>query len=183
MAHRRTHGLFPGIPLCAPITCCLIACCLVGCASTHGVARVSQPSPAAPRPSALRSTSPGLPSAPPTAPPTVAPSPPTSPVAALPSFADSLAVSCAGYPTPGQVITLLRTQQVIARSVAVTVDDGPLCAGDWQFTALSVAGLGSLQIISQGRPERLKLITAGTAVCTPLVRTQAPPGIISVARC
>ena len=58
-----------------------------------------------------------------------------------------------------------------------------LCAADWQFTVVTETGREPLQVVTRGTPDSLSLVTAGTYVCTPTVRTQAPVGIISVAHC
>jgi hypothetical protein len=102
---------------------------------------------------------------------------------ALPSFPDGYAVSCAGYPAVSRVIALLRGKQVIGRSASVTATVGPLCAGGWQYTVLAESGREPLQVVTQGKPASLVLVTAGTDVCTPLVRTQAPAGILAVVHC
>ena len=67
-------------------------------------------------------------------------------------------------------------------SIATTTI-GPLCSGDWQYTALDVPGTGLLQVLTRGPSGALRLVTAGTDVCTATVRAQAPPGIRTVARC
>jgi hypothetical protein len=92
-------------------------------------------------------------------------------------------VSCAGYPAAARVIALLRGKQVIGRSAKVGASVGPLCAGGWQYTVLTESGREPLQVVTQGAPASLVLITAGTDVCTPMVRTQAPAGILAVVHC
>jgi hypothetical protein len=109
------------------------------------------------------------------------PSPTASPSAA--GFPTDYAVPCAGRPTPDQVIALLRTAKVVPATAVATVTTGPLCSGTWQYTALDVAGLGPLQAVTRGTPPVLELVTAGTDICTPTVKSEAPAGITTLARC
>jgi hypothetical protein len=111
------------------------------------------------------------------------PSPARPSVSPSLSFPPGYAVSCAGHPQASRVISLLRNRQIIGRSASVVASVGPLCASDWQYTVVNEVGHEPLQVITRGRPTALTLITAGTDVCTPLVRTQAPPGILTVAHC
>jgi hypothetical protein len=46
-----------------------------------------------------------------------------------------------------------------------------------------MAGREPLQVVTQGAPNALQLVTAGTEVCSVPVRTQAPSGILMVAHC
>ncbi|OLB80094.1 MAG: hypothetical protein AUI14_08025 [Actinobacteria bacterium 13_2_20CM_2_71_6] len=112
----------------------------------------------------------------------------TRPTPALPSvtsaaFSESYAANCDGRPGVDRVIALLRSKGLIDGTAVVTVRLGPLCAGTWQYTVLSVTGREPLQVITQGPPTSLTLVTFGTDVCSVPVRTQAPIGIISVAHC
>jgi hypothetical protein len=148
-------------------------CGLTGCGTAGAPAAVPSPVPAAtgspsPSPIPLRSL-PALPS--------------PSPSSAGPSFADGYAVACGGYPALSRVVALLRSRQVIGRGANLAATVGPLCAGGWQYTVLSEAGREPLQVVTRGTPSALVLVTAGTYVCTAMVRTQAPPGILTVAHC
>ncbi|MFF3853439.1 hypothetical protein [Micromonospora sp. NPDC002575] len=118
-------------------------------------------------------------SAPPTGPPAVTPpvaGPPTTPAS------DLVAGPCRDGPSVDRVVALLRGPAgVLSRSVAVRAGDGPLCAGDWQYTVLRVTGHEELQVVTRGRPGDLELVTAGTDVCTIEVRVAGPPGIRALA--
>ncbi len=112
--------------------------------------------------------------------------PPTDPPTAdpPPSFAESVAVPCAGRPDASVVLALVRRSGTLPgafeRARATT---GPLCAGSWQYTVLTVPGKEPLQVVSKGLPDALTLVTAGTDVCTVDVRTGAPFGILAAASC
>jgi hypothetical protein len=100
---------------------------------------------------------------------------PTTPV-----FGGAPAVRCAGTggPSGAQVIALLhRSPALLSASAHATVATGPLCADDWQYTIVQVPDREPLQVVSRGRPGSLKLVTAGTDVCSIPVRTEAPPSI------
>jgi len=130
-----------------------------------------------------------VPSAAPVAQPTATTAAPTVPLSALPSLAASTgfpveyAVPCAGRPGADQVIAALWSAKVLPSHAPATTTIGPLCSGDWQYTALEVPGTGLLQVLTRGRSGALVLVTAGTDVCTAAVRAQAPPGIRTIARC
>jgi hypothetical protein len=151
----------------------LLLSLLAGCQSPGG--------PDAVRPHPLPSSSPtatGLPTLPPNLPtgrPTATPGP---------SFVDAYAVSCAGYPTAEQVVAVLRRAgNLLPAGATVTVQSPPQCSGEWQFTVVSVPDREPLQVVTKGPPTALQLITAGTDVCSIPVRTQAPQGIRTLARC
>jgi hypothetical protein len=108
------------------------------------------------------------------------------PVPSLPSatgFSDAYAIACAGRPGPDRVIALLAAKGVLSGAAGVTVRLGPLCAGTWQYTVLAVPGREPLQVVTEGPPTALRLVTAGTDVCSAPVRTEAPAGIVSLAHC
>jgi hypothetical protein len=92
-------------------------------------------------------------------------------------------VSCGGQLAGDRVVVILRGRGFISAGAQVTVQTGPLCAGSWQYTVLSVAGQGLLQVVTQGLPPNLELVTAGTDVCIARVRVEAPAGIVAIARC
>jgi len=121
-------------------------------------------------------------STPPRALPTIASAVPSSRGPA--PFGEAVAVSCAGRPGADQVIALVRrTPDLLPRGATVTVRTGPLCAGTWQFTILSVPEREPLQVVTKGPPGSLTLVTAGTDVCSVEVRTGAPTGILTLAHC
>jgi len=66
---------------------------------------------------------------------------------------------------------------MLSADTSVTVTTGPLCAGDWQYAVVSVPERDPLHVVTEGRPGALTLVTAGTAICVPQVRVNAPPGI------
>lgn len=115
--------------------------------------------------------------------PPVDPGTPHTPSAPpAPTFAEFSAVDCAGRPSGSQVISFLRrTSRLLPSGARVTVTAGPLCAGEWQYTVLQVSGREPLQVVSSGAPDALRLVTAGTDVCSAEVRATAPYGIRSIA--
>ena len=60
---------------------------------------------------------------------------------------------------------------------------GPLCAGSWQYTIMTVPDHDPLQVVTRGAASSLTVVTAGTYVCTPEVTGAAPSGIVSAAHC
>lgn len=132
-------------------------------------------------PSGTAAARPGVPSAPPSVPdggPTL--EVPLPSAATSSGFDEAYAVSCAGRPSADRVLALLRTKGVPA---SATIQAGPLCAGTWQYTVVLVSPRQPVQVITQGPPDRLELVTMGTDVCTIPVKTQAPLGIQTVAHC
>ncbi|MFG1949576.1 hypothetical protein [Micromonospora sp. NPDC048830] len=117
------------------------------------------------------------------------PGPSTAPTVTPPPFAppttaaaDLVATDCRNGPSGNRVVSLVRgSAGVLPRSAEVRVRQGPLCAGDWQYTVLRVTGHEELQVVTRGRPGALKLVTAGTDVCTIEVRVSAPGGIRALA--
>lgn len=159
--------------------CCaaaLLACATtVACGAPPELSRVE----GSPTPAVATPTTPASPI--PTVPPTGLPVAPT-PTAS--GFPETLAVSCAGRPSGAQIIRLVRRGAgVLPTGVRVSVDVGPLCAGTWQYTVLAVAGHEPLAVVTRGRPGGLRVVTAGTNVCTIPVRTEAPIGIRTAAAC
>jgi hypothetical protein len=101
-----------------------------------------------------------------------------------PSFAEELAVPCGGNPTANEVIALVRrTVGLLPGGGSVSVTRGPLCAGSWQYTVFAVPNKEPLQVVSRGTPDHLRMVTAGTDVCSIPVRTEAPAGIRNAALC
>lgn len=129
-----------------------------------------------------RLTPPALPTA---APGTLAPLPTRLPAPAGPpsGFPDDRAVRCGGRPDGDQVLALLRREDLLGPGLDARVTDGPLCAGDWQYTVVTVPDRDPLRVVTRGEPDDLTLVTAGTEVCTVEVRVQAPSGIRTVADC
>jgi hypothetical protein len=118
---------------------------------------------------------PGLPTAPTTL-PTTSPSPT--------GFPDTYAVACEGKPTGAQVIRVVRRQAgLLPANARASVDTGPLCSGSWQYTVVVIPGREPLAVVTRGRPGSLRLVTAGTNVCSIPVRTEAPIGIRTAAAC
>lgn len=164
------------------VCCSLLAvllCLLAGCGAGPATPAAAGAGPSTVRlsPSPSPSARPSLPSLP------SVPAPPAPSASPSPSFAEGYAVACAGNPSFGRVVALLRRKRVIGASGSPIATVGPLCAGGWQYTVLAEPGREPLQVVTQGVPSALQLVTAGTYVCTPLVRTQAPAGILSVAHC
>src|SRR6476660_7216614 len=57
------------------------------------------------------------------------------------------APACAGSPSGDQVVAMLRqTSGLLPDGQPVQVVTGPLCAGDWQYTVVSVQGRDALQV-------------------------------------
>lgn len=136
------------------------------------------PQPELPEPPAVPgATGPALPS-----PPVWSPPPPLTP---LPPgvFPEDRAVDCDGNPDAETMVALLRAQNVLAAGVTADVSRGPLCAGSWQYAVVTVPDLDPLQVVTEGPPDQLALVTAGTDVCTVEVRVHAPPGIRAAAAC
>jgi hypothetical protein len=105
------------------------------------------------------------------------------PSSAGPHFPEGYAVSCAGQPGAAQVTAVLKARGLLASTEVATPQTGPLCAGTWQYTVLTVTGREPLQVVTKGAPSALVLVTAGTDVCSVTVRTEAPAGIVAVAHC
>ena len=144
---------------------------LAGCTPVPSTVATPSAPPAA-------SPSPSLPSPDGRIPPPPQPTPSRSS-----GFTESYAVTCNGQPGLDRVVALLKAKGLVPGSATVTAKEGPLCAGTWQYTVVSVPDLGPLQVVTQGPPGALRLVTAGTEVCSVPVRTQAPYGILTVAHC
>lgn len=150
---------------------------MAACGAPPEVAHGTSVPPPGPSIPALASPSPSRPVAPPTALPSA---PATSPT----GFPESYAVDCAGRPTGAQVIRALRRDSnLLPGRARVTVETGPVCAGTWQYTVVTMPGREPLAVVTRGAPGALRLVTAGTNVCSAPVRAQAPPGIRATADC
>lgn len=97
-----------------------------------------------------------------------------------PTPAPSYAPRCTGQPTGAQVVTLAKKSPAVPDQ-NVTVLDGPFCGGDWSFTVIGMTGAEPLSVVTTGTGTTLTLVTVGTDVCNPRVRTQAPAGIRALA--
>jgi hypothetical protein len=108
-------------------------------------------------------------------------------VRAVPSpsgFPEAYAGDCGGKPTGAQVVRVLRRDGDLLPNGRVSIETGPMCAGTWQYTVVAVPGREPLAVVTRGRPRALRLVTAGTSVCSSIqVRVQAPPGIRGAAAC
>jgi hypothetical protein len=152
-------------------------CCLAAC--SHPDTRDAGPANGSP--SAIGSPG-GAGAASPTLPPP--PPPPSLPdLGPSSGFAEDTAVSCAGRPTADQVTAKVRAAGLVASGARVTVSLGPVCAGSWQYTILGVSGREPLQVVTEGQPAALTVVTAGTDVCSTKVLSEAPVGIINVTQC
>lgn len=156
---------------------------LAGCVALSGCGTPPElrpkPGSPVPRPSVQPSPSTGL-----GVPGDLGPPATTAQGSPAPSFAEEVAVNCAGQPRAEQVIALVRRAGgLLDRGVTPTVTAGPLCAGSWQYTELSVPDQEPLLVVSRGAPGDLTLVTAGTNVCSIPVRTGAPVGIRDAALC
>jgi hypothetical protein len=109
--------------------------------------------------------------------------PPPAASASPSTFGEAYAVDCAGRPGVDRVVELVKSKGLVASSATVTVRQGPLCAGTWQYTVLAETGREPLQVVTKGPPTALAMVAAGTDVCSVSVRTQAPAGIVTVAHC
>ena len=151
----------------------LAGCGLAGCGlAPRGPVR--DPNARPPSPSHIGESSASRPAA---RPPTRAATPSPSGVSGL------VAVACNGRPSGNQVIALLRRSKVLGAQTRASVTEGPLCAGTWQYTVVTVTGAGPMDVVTRGTPDALVLVTAGTNPCTAKVRTEAPQGIRSALRC
>jgi hypothetical protein len=124
----------------------------------------------------------GLPS--PTTPPIVLPPSPSTSPGAAPSFAEDYSVACLGQPSADQIVAMLRAKtKLLPATGVITATTGPLCSGTWQYSILAIPGKEPMHVVTQGLPNALKLVTAGSDVCTIYVRTHAPRGIVDAAHC
>lgn len=160
----------------ATVVVLVAAALLAGCGNGPDVAL--DPPPAQPSAVSPERTTPPSRSVPPgSRPPALAR--PTTPV-----FSEQTAVPCDGYPSGEQIIGLLRrTTRLLPSNVTAAVRTGPLCAGTWQYTVLLVPDRDPLQVVTRGAPASLRLVTAGTDICTVDVRATAPAGIRAITRC
>lgn len=136
---------------------------------------LNPPGTTVPRPSATASPTPTPSTLPPSPPAPSSPGP-----TATSGFPDSPAVACSGRPSGDQVITLLKRRELLASSYRGRVTVGPMCAGTWQWSVLDTSN-GPLEAVTEIRGNTLRLVTAGTNVCSIEVRAAAPAGIRTAA--
>ncbi|QSB14956.1 hypothetical protein JQS43_00735 [Natronosporangium hydrolyticum] len=148
---------------------------LAGCGEPPGLDDDAQPPPTAPPPPPPTPTGPGWDDL--TPPPELPGSPGDG------GFPDEIALGCDGRPGPAALIELLQAEGLLAASDDAEVVEGPFCSGTWQYAVIAVPDRDPLQVVTQGEPDALELVTAGTDVCTVEVRIQAPAGIAGAAAC
>lgn len=96
-----------------------------------------------------------------------------------PSPTRSHAPRCTGEPTAAQIVTELKESPAVPDK-ELTVTDGPYCAGTWAFATAGLVGAESaepLSVVTTGKGATLAIVTAGTDVCNPRVKAEAPAGI------
>ncbi|WJK41835.1 hypothetical protein O7608_05325 [Solwaraspora sp. WMMA2056] len=121
------------------------------------------------------------PTATPTRTPTPTATPPRVPTPTATGFPVAIAVDCAGRPSADRVIAVLRADGLLPAGARTTVRVAPRCAGSWQYTVVQIPAREPLQVVTEGSPESITLVTAGTDVCVIPVRVGAPAGIRTLA--
>jgi hypothetical protein len=92
------------------------------------------------------------------------------------------APKCTNGPTGQQVLAVVKDRPGIPDN-ELKVIEGPFCAGEWQFAVVEIVPGASeekvepLLVVTNGKPATLKVIEAGTDVCSVKVRNEAPTGI------
>jgi hypothetical protein len=112
--------------------------------------------------------------------PTRTPITPTTTTTTSPTPAPSYAPRCTGKPTGAEVVTLAKKSPAVPDQ-NLTVLEGPFCGGTWSFTVIGMTGEEPLSVVTTGTGTTLTLVTVGTDVCNPTVKTQAPAGIRALA--
>ncbi|MEU7903895.1 hypothetical protein [Actinoplanes sp. NPDC049118] len=108
--------------------------------------------------------------------------PPTTITTAPTTSGPSPAPRCANGPSRQQVLTAVKGRPGVP-ATDLKVIDGPFCSGKWQFTIVQIAEADAdtpaepLLVVTKGSPATLKVIEAGTDVCSVKVRNEAPVGI------
>ncbi|MDI6099168.1 hypothetical protein QLQ12_11220 [Actinoplanes sp. NEAU-A12] len=143
-----------------------------------GLAPSAAPTTAWSPPAVTLPTLPGNGTPPPAA--TTRPATPTTPAATSPSPTPSRAARCAGEPTGAQVVDLAKKDPAVPEGDLAVVD-GPYCSGTWSFTMIGMTGAEPLSVVATGVGAALTLVTAGTDVCNPQVKAEAPAGIRALA--
>jgi hypothetical protein len=116
---------------------------------------------------------------PPTLPPVVTTAPRTTPPATRTTPPSLPPAKCTDGPAKAQVLAVLKGLPGIPAKELV-VSEGPFCSGSWQFAAVRIAGGTKdeqLFVVTTGTPTALKVIEAGTDVCSTEVQTKAPAPI------
>ena len=129
-------------------------------------------------------TAPTLPYVPPYVPPATLPPvtttrPTTTTTTRPPTSTVSPAPRCANGPSRAQVLAVLDGLPGIPAKELV-VAAGPFCSGSWHFTEVRIADedkAEQLFVVTTGTPTTLKVIEAGTDVCSTEVQSRAPAGI------
>ena len=159
-----------------------LGCLLSGCTRSDGDSGPLLPPVSGP---AARSVSP-TPVSTPNVPPART-STPAGSASASPSqqpFSEAYVSQCNGRPTGEQVVAAVRRARPgLPAGNGLTVKVGPLCAGVWQYTVLTVTGSEPLQVMSKGAPAALTVVTVGTDPCTVEVKATAPPALLNAASC
>ncbi|MFF5231051.1 hypothetical protein [Dactylosporangium sp. NPDC000521] len=167
----------------AVLTIVSLGCLLSGCTRSDGDSGPLLP-PVSHQPA--RSTSP-KPISTPNVPPartTTAATPSGRASSSVTPFSEAYMSQCNGRPSGEQVIAAVRKARPgLPAGSGLTVKSGPLCAGVWQYTILTVANAEPLQIISKGAPAALTVVTAGTDPCSVEVKATAPPALLNAASC
>lgn len=114
--------------------------------------------------------------------PTRLPTPPTVRPSSS-GFSEYVATSCNGRPSASQVIAVVRPKLNLAANVQITVTTQPTCAGTWQYTVLSVPNHELVHVVTNGAPDALKVVAAGSNPCIPAVRVSAPSGLRALLGC
>lgn len=168
-------------PTAAVLAIVSLGCLLSGCTRSDGDDGPLLP-PASPPPG--RSVSPTQISTPNVPPARTTPARTASASPSQLPFSEAYVSQCNGRPTGDQVIAAVRRARPnVPAGGGVTVKTGPLCAGVWQYTVLTVTGSEPLQIMSKGAPAALTVVTVGTDPCTVEVRATAPPALLNAANC
>lgn len=105
----------------------------------------------------------------------------TTPQTTFPTSTVPPAPRCRSGPTAAQVLAVLEGLPGIPKQ-KLAVAEGPFCSGSWQFATVQIAGedpkdAEQIFVVTTGTPTALKVIEAGTDVCSVEVQTQAPAGI------
>ncbi|WFE25586.1 hypothetical protein O7623_19630 [Solwaraspora sp. WMMD791] len=166
-----------------PAWCGLLLISTVAVAGCGRPPELAEPAPEISLPAGVGDT--GTPSAGPT--PTGAPTrTPTTTPTGVPTptatgFPVAVAVDCAGRPSADRVIGVLRADGLLPAGTRASVRVAPRCAGSWQYTVVQIPEREPLQVVTEGAPESISLVTAGTDVCVIPVRVGAPAGIRTLA--
>ena len=127
-------------------------------------------------------TLPTVPYVPPaTLPPVATTTTTTPPWTTAPTSTVSPAPRCRSGPTATQMLAVLDGLPGIPEQ-ELAVAEGPFCSGSWQFATVQIAGedpkkAEQIFVVTTGTPTALKVIEAGTDVCSVEVQTKAPAGI------